>query len=121
MVRRQNGGPARGFWQFEVGGIRGVRHSLPVLTAIGEALIDLRYPVDILDAEILQAIEHNDVLAACFARCLIYTFPGSLPPRTDPDRAWTIYTETWRPGTPRRESWNALYAEAWERTSQRRT
>lgn len=115
--RRQIGGPARGFPQFERGsdskggGIVGVlrhaasgAHLLPALDA-------LRYPPD-ADA-LYDAIEHNDVLACVLARLLLFTLPYALPGAAEPDEGWRQYLEAWRPGRPHRATWDAFYAQAW--------
>jgi hypothetical protein len=104
--RRQVGGPARGWWQFEVNGIRGVMthrasraRALELLQAFGY----LRPQ----HATIHGALEHNDVLSAGFARLLLYTLPQPLP--TTPEDGWAQYLAAWRPGKPYRSTW----ARAW--------
>jgi hypothetical protein len=113
--RRQINGPARGFWQFEAGG-----GALGVLTherteALAKAAIArLKYPLETTIAEAHEALEHNDTLAFVFARLLLWTVPGALPFPQEPDRAWWQYIEGWRPGRPRRSTWDAFYREAWD-------
>lgn len=109
--RQHEGGPARGFWQFEKSGVVGVlRHhaTKDVIAKVCEALV---YPADA--GACYAAIEHNDTLAAAFARCLLYTLPSALPTRTDPHAGWLQYLEAWRPGVPRPDTWDAHYARAW--------
>ena len=110
--RKQIRGPARGFWQFELGGgVKGVlshratrEHILTVLTALQYSdLAETSY----------EAIAHNDVLACCFARLLLYTHPDPLPKPGEADKGWQQYIECWRPGKPHRETWDAFYAQAW--------
>jgi hypothetical protein len=110
--RRQQGGPARGFWQFESGGgVKGVlQHELTELTAV-EICTMLRY--DAKQAAVYDALANNDVLAFCFARLLLWTCPAALPTKQEADKGWTQYVTTWRPGKPHRESWDAFYDEAW--------
>lgn len=111
--RRQVGGPARSFWQFEqAGGVAGViNHPLthPIIVPICDLLI---YPATTLAC--YTAIEHNDVLAACFARLLLWTDPRTLPTRNDISKGWQIYVSQWRPGKPHRETWAACFAHAWQ-------
>lgn len=109
--RRQIQGPARGFWQFEPAGVHGVLHHgasrphlMPVLAALG-------YPPEV--TAIYAALEHNDVLAACVARLLLWTHPQPLPLPGEAQRAWDYYLELWRPGRPHRHTWDAFYIEAW--------
>ena len=110
--RRQVGGPARGYWQFELGGgVAGVLrhdasrpHLLPALDA-------LRYPPapDVL----YNAIADNDVLACVLARLLLFTLPYGLPGVGEPEEGWKQYMEAWRAGRPHRATWDAFYAQAW--------
>ncbi|AQW29137.1 hypothetical protein JK151_08820 [Ralstonia syzygii subsp. celebesensis] len=116
MSRRQIGGPARGSWQFEegtkqtCGGVWGVylhdasRYWLDRLCASRGVLFQP-------DA-IYRALEGDDVLAAGLARLMLFTDPKRLPAVTDADGAWSLYLRTWRPGKPRRDSWNALHEQA---------
>ncbi len=111
--RRQIGGPARGLWQFERGGgVAGVlrhaasrEHALSVCDAIRVA------PVP---EQVYQRLEHDDVLAAAFARLLLYTDPARLPALGEVGASWDLYLRTWRPGKPHRHTWDALYAQALE-------
>lgn len=110
--RRQIGGPARGFWQFEFGGIKGVlahKASQPLLRAVLD-----RLDYDHLPDTSYAAIEHNDVLAFAYARCLLWTLPAALPERGETDEGWEQYIEAWRPGKPYRATWDKFYADAWK-------
>ncbi len=114
--RRQIGGPARGFWQFEKGtrasrgGVWGV-----FLHAVSKdhlaALCKARSVACDPDA-IYAALEYDDVLAAGVARLLLWTDPKALPAIGDSDAAWSLYLRTWRPGRPHPQTWPALYAQA---------
>jgi hypothetical protein len=121
--RAQVKGPARGFWQFERGGgVKGVlTHATSSAPAI-EALTMLRYHVPgeasmNTCARIYNVLEHNDVLAAVFARLLLWTLPGSLAGPNEHERGWDQYLSAWRPGKPHRATWNAFYTDAWDRVS----
>jgi hypothetical protein len=111
--RRQMGnGPARGFWQFEKnGGVKGILdHPVtgPLVKPICKLLCYKPTP------EICHtAIEHNDVLAAVFARLLIWVDPRSLPSPIETDKGWSIYVENWRPGKPHPSIWPACFELAW--------
>ena len=110
--RRQIGGPARGFWQFEMAGIRGVlnhKASKPLITAV---LDRLDYPHDPMTS--YTAIEHNDVLAFAYARCLLWTLPDPLPLQHEAQEGWEQYISGWRPGRPHRQSWDKFFNEAWK-------
>ena len=111
-ARRQIGGPARGFWQFEMGGVRGVlqhKASQPLIHAV---LDRLDYDHDPMTS--FTALEHNDVLAFAYARCLLWTLPGKLPARGDAAGGWRQYADAWRPGKPHRETWDAFFEDAWD-------
>lgn len=111
--RRQIGGPARGLWQFEKnGGVRGVLqhpstyvHSRVVCDVFGIA----EERNTLLAARVYDALETNDVLAAAFARLLLWTDPRPLPALGDGDGAWAYYIRNWRPGKPHPRTWSSLY------------
>ena len=109
--RRQIGGPARGFWQFEQGG--GVRGVLRHTAAAGHAqvLCEARN-VAATESAVYAALEHDDVLAAGFARLLLWTDAAPLPALGESGGAWTLYARTWRPGKPHPETWEGLYSLA---------
>lgn len=106
-------GPARGLWQFELGGgvagVLGHSASQPFALPI---LDELLYPAD---AHIIhEALAHNDVLACVFARLLLYTLPRPLPQRGDEAESWRQYMSAWRPGKPHPSTWSANYTMAWQ-------
>lgn len=109
--RRQIGGPARGFWQFERnGGVRGVlTHPTSRENAFRICAARQVAPVA---ATVHAALEADDILAAAFARLLLWTDPLRLPAAGDADGAWALYLRTWRPGKPHPQTWPALYARA---------
>ena len=111
-VRRQYGnGPAAGYWQFERGGIKGVM--LHAATArLATEVCDAR-GVPFNSEKIWQAFQVDDVLAAAFARLLMWTDSQPLP--TTKDAAWEMYAKRlWRPGKPHPEKWQASWAFALE-------
>ncbi len=112
--RRQSGGPARGYWQFEQGGgVHGVL-SHPATRPHAQLVLGmLDYPEQ-TSIDCYLAITHNDILAACFARLLLWTLRDPLPIEGEYDEAWQQYFLAWRPGKPHRETWNGHYAVAWE-------
>lgn len=110
--RLQIGGPARGYAQFERGGgVVGVLthpSSKAFATVVCERLDIAPNQFDVYDA-----IAFNDVLAAAFARLLLWTSPLALPRRGENDRAWRAYLSVWRPGKPHPETWIECYEKAW--------
>lgn len=111
LHRRQIQGPARGFHQFEIGGVRAVlTHKVvsPIAESIAQAL---RYPPE--PSALHPAFEHNDILDCAFARLLLWADPRPLPKLGQHDLAWQVYMFGWRPGKPHRQTWNDFYEEAW--------
>lgn len=94
--RRQVNGPARGFWQFERNGVRGVLTHWTAKPHAEQVCATLNYRPD-LDV-VYGAIEHNDILAAAVARLLLYTDPLRLPHVSDAVMALEYYVRVWRPG-----------------------
>jgi len=88
--RRQVGGPAHGFWQFEQGGgVAGVLGHASTGALARAMCSEMIYTPDA--AMVYDAISDNDVLACCFARLLLWTLPGLMAPRGAPSRAWDAY------------------------------
>lgn len=110
--RQLSSGPARSFWQFELaGGVAGVLTHASTKTHIECVLDTLCYPP--AASACFDAIEHNDILAAVFARLLLYTTPGPIPAAGFPHKAWALYVNAWCPGKPHPDTWDACYAQAW--------
>jgi hypothetical protein len=120
--RRQINGPARGFYQFELGnlttqtgGVVGVLNDRRVREHVTRAVHRLQYMADPM--AIYVAIEHNDVLASVLARALLWTVPEPLPNRLEVRAAWDQYVSVWRPGKPHPQTWDGFYQDAWEMES----
>ncbi len=112
--RRQIGGPARSYAQFEQGGgVHGVLTHPASKPLIKSVLTALDYDPASLEFACWTAIEHNDILCAAFARCLLYTLPDALPAQSNPEGGWGQYISAWRPGAPKPLTWPAFYAQAW--------
>ncbi|QXF03592.1 MULTISPECIES: hypothetical protein [Xanthomonas] len=109
--RHQVGGPAHGLFQFERGGgVKGVlTHSTSQRRA--RALCELHGIAPTVSA-VYDELEHDDVLAAGFARLLLWTLPARLPAVGDEQGAWEQYIEAWRPGKPHRDRWAQAYPTA---------
>ncbi|WP_313462449.1 hypothetical protein [Pseudomonas nitroreducens] len=125
--RRQMGnGPAKSFWQAEQGGgmVTGLlRYRVDAVREMAAGLCVGR-GVAPAAADVWNAIERDDILAAGLARLLLFTDPARLPGLGDEAGAWELYLRTWRPGaydrgTPTqraalRKKWVANYAAALE-------
>lgn len=109
-------GPARGFWQFELGtqasrgGVWGVylhqasRYWLSISCAARGVPFEPR--------AIWERLETDDVLAAAVARLMLFTDPKRLPAMDDAQGGWALYARTWRPGKPHPETWGELHTRA---------
>jgi hypothetical protein len=104
-------GPAKGFWQFERGGgVLGVlMHDKTKFIAKEACAIRNVAPNS---HDVWAQIETDDVLAAAFARLLLWTDSQKLPACNDAKNAWELYLRTWRPGRPHPETWSEFHATA---------
>lgn len=90
-------GPARGLWQFEAGGgVKGVLNH-DITSGMAKAVCN-HFNVHPAPTAVWQALEGSDVLAACFARLLLWSEPGKLPQANQPEEAFSLYLKAWRPG-----------------------
>jgi hypothetical protein len=105
-------GPARGFWQFERGGgVRGVMNHQ--FTRVQAEFACKRHGIPFDDVVIHDKIETDDVLAATFARLLLWADHRPLPlVNATHDAAWDCYIRNWRPGKPHRDTWDAFHDQA---------
>lgn len=115
--RKQVGGPAKGYAQFETGGIQAVLHHATVGPVAKLAMERLDYyGTGLLDGLVVvayTAVEHNDILTCVFARLLLSADPQALPKKTEPQKGWEQYLRSWRPGKPHPEKWPACFSRAW--------
>ena len=110
-ARRQIGGPAVSWWQFEGGPMSGTAE---VLTGAATRNVAARVCADLAvstdRATVYAALEQNDLLACAFARLLLWGSPKALP--TDEQGGWDYYISRWHPGKPHRDRWVASWAAA---------
>jgi hypothetical protein len=109
-------GPAHGYWQFEQhGGTLGViRHRST--REIAKSL-SLSFGIQNKPKFVFPELETNPILAACYARLLLWTNPRSLPSLDNEEKSWQYYFKTWRPGKPHRRTWSTSCLNAkklWE-------
>lgn len=114
---KQVGGPAVGDYQFESGGgVKGVLEH-PSTAALGASVCKAR-GIAASRLTVYEALQHDPVLAAAFARLLYYTDPGRIPAVGDEQGAWGVYLRTWRPGAFKRQpeelraKWSKSYSDA---------
>lgn len=110
--RRQIRGPARGWWQFELGGVVGIRTHTATRDACEHVLAELGYDPQMPSGQVFVLLEDCDLLAACFARLNLRWLPWPLP--TDEGHGWEQYAEAWRPGKPHPDRWPANWGAASE-------
>lgn len=117
-AREQHGGPARGLWQFERGGgVHGVLTHHAVRDYARKLCASRGCPAT--ESSAYLALAGDDILAAGFARLLLWTDPQALPAIGDIDGAWKLYIRTWRPGKPRAPHWPGHHAVAVDATQGR--
>jgi hypothetical protein len=123
-ARRQGGrgtipgnGPARGFWQFErMGGVAEILQSDDTKDYI--IPICRMFLYEPTPAICHAAIEHHDVLAACFARLLLRRDPRSNPSPIEIEKGYKIYLRNWRPNpdaaAAHAKDWPGNFKRAWQ-------
>jgi hypothetical protein len=105
-------GPARGLWQFErAGGVGGVMAHVATHPLALTLCQSRKVP---FDSSLVHAkLEFDDILAAGFARLLLWADSKPLPDvDASHDDTWACYVRNWRPGKPHRETWDAFHAQA---------
>lgn len=108
-ARRQIGGPARSYWQFERGGgVAGLFRVTPRQLATVCAACDVTCDPD----TVFEAMAWHDELACSMARLLLWSDPAPLPRVGDKDSGWQYYLRNWRPGAPHPESWGDVYVRS---------
>lgn len=111
QYRKQIGGPAHSFWQFEKGGgVVGVLNHPASRDKIAAVCAELGVPCDA--ESVYQAMVDNDVLAAAMARLLLFTDPRPLPAVGEVMAGWDYYDRLWRPGAPHPDVWPGRYGTA---------
>lgn len=108
-ARRQIGGPARSYWQFELGGgVAGLFRVLP--RQLGAVCAGYDVPFDA--PTVFEAMAWHDGLACAMARLLLWTDPAPLPAYWDKIAGWQYYQRNWRPGRPHPETWSGFHDQS---------
>lgn len=109
--RQWPNGPARGLWQFEEkGGVAGVLRCAATTDLAQQVCLARHVKPDA--RAVWTHLETDDVLAAAFARLLLWSDPKPLPDEIG--AAWACYLRTWRPGRPHVSRWLANWNAAVE-------
>lgn len=105
-------GPALGLWQFErKGGTRGVMSHASTQQAAKEVCRARGVDWDL--QKVWERLAQDDILAACFARLLLWSDAQPLPQIGNEADAWDMYAyRTWNPGSPHRHTWHHHYINA---------
>ncbi len=111
-TRKQIGGPARGFHQFERSGVAGILNH-PKTTEYAQEVCRA-CNVKITASDVYEHLAYDDALDCAFARLLLWTLPSPLPKEDNPDEGWRQYLAAWRPGKPRPDEWPNYFKQAWE-------
>lgn len=108
---QHGGGPAHGLWQFEEGGgVAGVlRHPMSREWARAVCYSQGVSPVT---TAVWTKLPYDDVLAAAFARLLLWTSFLPLPETDDMRGGWNYYLGLWRPGKPKPSKWPRAHRAA---------
>jgi hypothetical protein len=126
FVARQQGGtkkkpgegPAKSFWQFEKNG--GVAECLtdPIIKPILLPILDLLGYPRWTAADIHEAMEHNDTVAAVMTRLLLWKDPRTMAESNEPQKGYVIYLARWRPNPDAAKrhapEWPGHFKSAWE-------
>lgn len=113
-ARAQTNGPARGFWMFEPNGVSAVLTHPRSRDRAAALVRSLGYTYTTSPTALVEALEHNDLLAAGFARLLLWTDLRRLPKLpSEKDLGWALYVDNWRPGKPRQDDWSVSWNTAW--------
>ena len=89
-------GPARGYWQFErAGGVAEILES-PDTKDIAIPICKM-FLFDPNRQAVHTALGFNDVLAAVFARLLLWRDPRPMPTPLEYNKGYSIYLRNWRP------------------------
>jgi len=110
LTRRQDHGPAHGFWQFETEAVKdfvdnGEERLQQAVINTGLRLVSAELYTGITTAD-------GDQAACIMARDLIFRDPAALPNIGDLNHAWHYYIRNWRPGKPSFNRWEHSYARA---------
>lgn len=101
---------ARGYWQFELDGVRAAT-THRANGWIGGKLADLGYGgAD--DRALHHAVAHSELLMLLLARAMLWWVPEALPAIGDRDGAYAYYLRAWNPGARRKDAWGRDYARA---------
>jgi hypothetical protein len=105
-LRKQTGGPARGFWQCEQGGgLADVMVHEP--TWHNAYLAAMNWAIPFGRQSIFEALAWHDPMACVVARLILWLDVRPLPDRGDLQECWNYYVSNWRPGRPGPDRWAA--------------
>lgn len=107
---QDNSGPARGFWQFERGGVIAVLDNSVSMQGMRD--LCRSFAVAPIPSDVYYTLTQDDVFACGVARWYLRCDPHPLAELGDADDAWLGYQVSWGPGQPKPEAWAANYGAA---------
>jgi len=108
--RIQIGGPARGYWQFDMTAILDLLADPSLGPGLQASCAVWDIPSD--PTTLYQALAWHDPIAYEAARRLLLADPAPLPAVGDETGALACYLKNWNPGDPKPATWPAIYAQA---------
>ncbi|MCI0559470.1 MAG: hypothetical protein MN733_13330 [Nitrososphaera sp.] len=108
-TRHQRGGPAMGYWQFEIDGGCAEFEKDKRLGSFRKAARDLGFPNLERSATWFSLGQGCDHLACIMARAILWLEPKALPEVGDVEEAYRQYLNRWRPGRPSKERFLKSY------------
>lgn len=107
-VAQGGGGPGRGPWQFEPETCREILFN-PATEAMATKVC---MALNVVPSRSYDALMIYPNLAVAFGRLDLWANPHPLPPYGNENAGYKYYLDTWRPGSPYRPRWAAVYPQA---------
>ncbi|MDR3012719.1 MAG: M15 family metallopeptidase [Chitinispirillales bacterium] len=107
-------GEGRGLWQMRVDDVN--RVLVGGSTRARAETAANGYAGSVNPHAVWATLEYDDILAAIFARLMLWPDPAALPEPTGANErgAWDYYVRCWRPAPPRQQDWTANWRAAVE-------
>lgn len=107
--RQQPHGPARGYAQFELGGLLGIMRHPATAHHFAKVATELDL-VDLTPEELHAALEHHDVWMMACTRLNLWWYAAPLA--DEQEEGLRQYLAIWRPGKAKPEKWPGSWASA---------
>lgn len=107
--RQQPSGPARGYAQFELGGMLGIMRHPATSRYFAQVATELDL-VNLEPGQLHAAMEHDDVWCMACTRLNLWWYLEPLA--TNQAVGWSQYLNIWRPGKAKPEKWASSWSRA---------